>query len=354
MVKQAVRKHSMHLKKALAFAAIGGAFGIAAQPASASQIQTYVLDVSGQSSYGTYSVPSPVLDFFGPTGLAIPSNGLPTGGLPGVARLTTGASGVLVDSAAASGSGDSTFGSWSANGSSSANATYGKVGAEGSGTRLHIGDGNTVVGFEGFGIFTDSLTFNSASLNGTVGSTIFHFTIDGTVLSVGAVNTVGMVANYQQNSAPIYTLMAANLQPASPPYFVPSTGTGHDGFTIGASSISGIGVFDTNPLSLTYGTAFDFSFGLLAYAMPRDGSASSTFSSTALLTGIDVFDALGNPVNDFSILSESGTVYDASGVHLAPSVPEPNTLALLATGMICLFGRELVRRRKAGSLQPIA
>jgi hypothetical protein len=178
--------------------------------------------------------------------------------------------------------------------------------------------------------------------------------LSGEARAIGAVNTVGMVANYQQNSAPIYTLMAANLQPASPPYFVPSTGTGHDGFTIGASSISGIGVFDTNPLSLTYGTAFDFSFGLLAYAMPRDGSASSTFSSTALLTGIDVFDALGNPVNDFSILSESGTVYDASGVHLAPSVPEPNTLALLATGMICLFGRELVRRRKAGSLQPIA
>ena len=144
-----------------------------------------------------------------------------------------------------------------------------------------------------------------------------------------------------------------NIPGGSVPDLVPRSGAGHDGFTITPNSISGSGVFDTNPLNLTYGTAFDLTFGLLAYALPRDGSASSNFISTALLTGIDVFDSQGNKIDDFSILSGSGTRYDANGVHLA-AVPEPTTLAFLGTGAFGLFACRFLRRRKPGLLQPSA
>jgi hypothetical protein len=186
---------------------------------------------------------------------------------------------------------------------------YGKVGAQGSGTRDHIGDANTVVGYEGAGLFTDSFTINNSLLNGTDGSVVLHFTVDGGFSATGA-STVGVVANYRQNTGPTQTLMSAilqNIPGGSVPDLVPRSGAGHDGFTITPNSISGNGVFDTNPLNLTYGTAFDLTFGLFAYSMPRDGSASSNFISTALLTGIDVFDSQGNKIDDFSILSGSGT-----------------------------------------------
>jgi hypothetical protein len=337
----------------LVISLVGIVFGIGTPSGNAGQIQTYILDVSGQSAFSTYQYPPAVLAFFGTNGGSLPANGLPAGGLPGVDRLTTATSGVLVDAGSTTGSGNSTFGNWSAFGSSAANSTYGRVGAEGSGTRINSGDANTVVGFEGFGLFKENFTFKNSSLNGSQGSVVFHFTVDGAISLAGSTHSnAGVAVNYQQNAGPISTLMGAILQTDSgPPDVVPRSGPGHDGFSITASSISGSGVFDTSPLNLIYGTPFDLTFGLLAYALPRDGSASSNFNSTALLTGIDVYDSQGNQVHGFSILSGSGTRYDANGVHFA-AVPEPTTLVLLGTGAFCLLACRLLRGRKPGLPQP--
>ena len=333
----------------LVISLVGSVIGIGTPSVDAGLIQTYVLDVSGQSAFNTYQYPPAALGFFGPNGASIPANGLPAGGLPGIDRLTTATSGMLVDAGSATGSGTSTFGNWSAFGSSGASATYGSVGAEGSGTRINIGDANTVVGFEGFGLFKENFTFNNSSLNGSQGSVVFHFTVDGAISLAGSTHSnAGVVVNYQQNAGPIFTLMSAVLQPDSgPPDLVPRSGPGHDGFSITSSSISGSGVFDTNPLNITYGTAFDLTFGLLAFALPRDGSAGSNFNSGAVLSGIDVYDSQGNQIDGFSILSGSGTRYDANGVHFA-AVPEPTTLVLLGTGAFCLFACRLPRGRKPG------
>lgn len=341
----------MDSARALTLTLVGIALGIATPSARAQTIQTYILDVSGQDSYLTYRVPPPVLGFFGPKGLSIPDNGLPTGGLPGVVRLTTATSGVLTDAGSAAGSGNSSFGPWSASGSSKANATYGKVGAQGSGSRINIGDGSTVVGFEGFGVFTERFTIYSPSLNGSAGSVVFHFTVDGTITATNA-GTVGVAVEYQQNSAPIFSLMEAIRQGDGSTAFLPGSGLGHDGFSISSTSISGSGVFDTNRLDLTYGSGFDLKVGLLAYAMPRNGTASSDFGSTALLTGITAYDSRGNRIDDFSIGSGSGTLYDANGVHFAEvpvaAVPAPATFALFGAGAVSLFARRLLRRDKPG------
>jgi len=61
------------------------------------------------------------------------------------------------------------------------------------------------------------------------------------------------------------------------------------------------------------------------------GFSNTNFYDTAVLDGIQVTDAAGNPVNNFTILSESGQNYTANGV-----VPEPATLALLGVGLACL------------------
>jgi hypothetical protein len=55
------------------------------------------------------------------------------------------------------------------------------------------------------------------------------------------------------------------------------------------------------------------------------------FAETAILTGIEVFDASGNPVSDFTVSSQSGTRYPLSSP--VSGVPEAGTAALLSCGV---------------------
>jgi len=316
------------------------ALAMAAISASAAQVETLVVDVAAQSGFPTYRAPQLVVDFFGGNGVGLPFNGLPVGGLPGVERLKTSPSAPLLDSAAASGSDNSSFGIWSASGSSTANAEFGKVGAAGSGTMASSGDANTVVGFEAAALFTESMTVADALRNGQPGSAVLHFSIDGSIAVSGG--SAAFFANYQKDSGPVFTLMTASIQ-AGTPTFSPSTGSGAAGYVVTPTSISGSGVFETVPLDLVFGTPFDLTFGVFAYAIPRAGSASSSFASTALLTGIDIFDAAGSRVEDFSIVSGSGTRYGPQGVQIA-AIPEPTTAALLATGLAGMFAAWRRRR----------
>jgi hypothetical protein len=85
---------------------------------------------------------------------------------------------------------------------------------------------------------------------------------------------------------------------------------------------------------------------IFADAIPRAGSASSSFASTAVLTGIDIFDAAGRQIEDFSIVSGSGTLYGPRGVQIA-AIPEPTTTGLLVTGLAGMFAarrRQRIRR----------
>ena len=132
---------------------------------------------------------------------------------------------------------NSSLGPWSASGSSKTNATYGKVGAQGSGSRINIGDGSTVVGFEGFGVFAERFTVYSPSHNGGAGSVVFHFTMDGTITATNA-STVGVAVEYQQNSSPVFSLMEAIRQGDGSTAFIPGSGQGHDGFSISSTTIS--------------------------------------------------------------------------------------------------------------------
>jgi hypothetical protein len=72
----------------------------------------------------------------------------------------------------------------------------------------------------------------------------------------------------------------------------------------------------------------------------EQADASANFFDTAQLTGIQVFDADGNPIPDFTIQADSGTQYPLG-------VPEPDTITLLGIGGLVVGGLTVIRRRRA-------
>lgn len=111
-----------------------------------------------------------------------------------------------------------------------------------------------------------------------------------------------------------------------------ATGTGAPltGFSFAPGAFSGAAEVESFALPITWRTPFDVKMGLLVGAIPASaGTANVDFSQGATLNGIDLF-ANGVPVHDFSIVSESGTAYDANGV------PEPGRGPMLAVGLLAI------------------
>jgi hypothetical protein len=79
----------------------------------------------------------------------------------------------------------------------------------------------------------------------------------------------------------------------------------------------------------TVGTNLTFSCSapvVTAACLGWTGEGDVDFAHTVVLDGIHLFDDSGNPIQDFTISSQSGTKYTSSGV-----VPEPDSLLLIAT-----------------------
>ncbi len=97
-------------------------------------------------------------------------------------------------------------------------------------------------------------------------------------------------------------------------------------------------LFELNP-NLEHGLQTNFLAGFQVdtkgLADGTDVSGAGNFGSTVTLTSIEMFDANGNAFYDFTVLSDSGTIYPTA------AVPEPATLAALGLGIATL-----VRRRK--------
>jgi hypothetical protein len=298
---------------------------------AAANLETFVMAVGGESTYFTFGAPAPVGNFFAGGGVFIPSNpaGLAASNVAGGYEQKDTANNPLVDSTSINVSYPGGFtGTETFSGSTAGTANYGSAGAEAHGVFSGWGDNVSVAGTEAYGLSTDSYAFSSPSVPaGTQGYVNFHFTVDGNPSSTGTAGTAEVQVSYQQDSGPLYSLMQASVDPRFAPAFSPSSGPGHDGFTISPTSISGSGVFDADNLTFIWGSSFDLKLGLLAFVLPeRDNTADVNFNSTAQLTGIDAFAFLptgqgGNSwqqVASFSVTSGSGTFYDAAGVHLLP------------------------------------
>jgi hypothetical protein len=102
------------------------------------------------------------------------------------------------------------------------------------------------------------------------------------------------------------------------------------------------------------GVAFDV--GLMVSTDLLNGASSVDPSPGLALNGIELFDANGNPISDFSLTSGSGGVYGADGLISEPisSAPEPAMAWVLASGLLLVVVTSRIRQRqspKAGSVQ---
>jgi hypothetical protein len=122
-----------------------------------------------------------------------------------------------------------------------------------------------------------------------------------------------------------------------------TTGSIYGGGTYAMFADGGLPFYFGLPLQLTTlsivsaGAGFDRNNPPPTFA----GVASADFFHTAILTGIEAFDAFGNRIANITLSSESGTIYPLS---IAAAVPEPQTYAMLLAGLLMLGF--LVRQRR--------
>ena len=109
-------------------------------------------------------------------------------------------------------------------------------------------------------------------------------------------------------------------------------------------------------LPVTPGMGVTFDTGLMVSTDLLNGASSVDPAPGMTLTGIELFDANGNPITDFSLTSGSGAVYGADGLLSEPTsaTPEPAMAWLLASGLLLVFVAARIRQRqspKAGAIQ---
>jgi hypothetical protein len=336
--------------KGAALTAVAATVASFSSAASAVMIETYTQVVGGQSACSTFVVAPPVLARFGATGSGLPLGGLAACGVPGSFILVTTTVGPVIDTTSLGPTAiTSSFGSGTFQGSASAVANYGSIGAQGIASLTGPTDAFTLSGADAYGRFSDAFSFGANAFHplGSIGFAQFEFTVDGalTFNSLGGPSAgQGRVElSYQQDANPIFTIFTANAGAGGTLASIATSGVSNFVTSVipGISeSVSGNATVDTFLLPFLYGTPFDFDLGLFVSAGPRARSAiDASFLTTALLSGISVFDSSGAHVDDFSITSGSGTIYDASGVHLISTpgpvpVPEPMMLSLFAVGLL--------------------
>ena len=281
-------------------------------------------------SCATFGQATPALSFFINASVAVPTDGLAPCGIAGSYRTTTAATAGPISDTLSLNTSFNTISDPPGNtfvGSASANAQSGSVGAEAHGTFTGPFNGLIVEGTTSYGIFNESLTASSPNVTlNSPGTVRLTFTVNGNLSGRGT----DVEFNYSLDSGPSIILMRAQQgSPGSVPFAITGTGAPLTGFTAAIDSFSGSGAIDTFDMPFTWGSAFDLKFGVLAVAQPAANTADVDFFSTATLTGIQLF-SNGQPVTNFTLVSGSGTPYDANGVH---PVPEPSISASLAVGL---------------------
>ncbi len=244
-------------------------------------------------------------------------------------------------------------------GSSTGRAGFGNLGVSANASYGGTSDSSVVSGSQAFGMQTEPMNFGGATGTGIYRPT---FTIDGSLFGVGRTDSelafsygIGTEPNYLAfrivNSRGALSFYGPNGYETSFPGFS-VTGSAGTGYTVSGST-----TFTLN-IPIDFGATADITYALWAASLPLSSAGLLTASSgdveflnTVRLTGIQVLDSRGLPVDAFTITSGSGTKYDRNGVVAAidpggpNNVPEPGTLplaalAVLAAGWIRSRGRQ--------------
>ena len=102
--------------------------------------------------------------------------------------------------------------------------------------------------------------------------------------------------------------------------------------------------FQSSELPVDFDVPTTFAFGLLTAVQANDSQTVDSDPPNISLSGIQVYDAAGEMISDFSIQSGSGAVYGADGIQSEPAnTPEPATFLLAGLGLVAVGG---MRRRR--------
>ncbi|WP_457424397.1 PEP-CTERM sorting domain-containing protein [Roseateles sp. P5_E7] len=323
---------------------------------AASQLDVYALTVGGNSQFGANGNPFGCSTFAPDSGaalfgrtfqLALPTDGAICG-VGGVLRSATAAGGSVQVAAPLAVSWGLPTDPRTLTGNAQARAGYGNLGVQAVANYGGTSDNGTVAGAQAGARQIESLTVGGGSGNGIYRQT---FTIDGSLFNVGrsdseiefgySYGTIPMRMAFRitsQRGGVVGMYADGSFQPSLPGMTV--TGDLGTGFTVAGSTTFS---FD---IPIVFGVAQDVGLSLWAAILPSSSAGQLTasagdasFFSTAKLTGIQVFDSGGQAVNNFTVISGSGTLYGPGGVV---AVPEPSVALLFCAGLLCLGG---LRRR---------
>jgi hypothetical protein len=222
--------------------------------------------------------------------------------------------------------------SGSFDGTSSSQANYGSLSAAAHGNISGGTPGSPVALFDsqGASFFNDTLTATSPFLaNGSAAYVQYLFAVSGNLSALGAPgpslfgSTWGQVS-LTMNNGPVFGVVTAAVNRGG-------LGTVNSalpaGWSTSTGALSGSSTFNSALMPVTVGTPWQLRVGLLGWAY---GTADTSFFNASLI-GIQLFDSQQQPVQQFSLTSESGIQY----------VPEPSTALLLSAGIVGLAVRRL-------------
>jgi hypothetical protein len=94
-----------------------------------------------------------------------------------------------------------------------------------------------------------------------------------------------------------------------------------------------------------------FDVGLMLSTDLLNGASSVDPSPGMTLSGIELFDANGNRISNFSLTSGSGALYGANGLLGEPTsaTPEPGMLWVLASGFLLVIVAARIRQRQSAN-----
>jgi hypothetical protein len=334
-------------------AAIGLASALVG-PAEAATI-VHALTISGQASGGggpfgcATSGPLPSTNFHG-GGVPVPAEGHAACNLKGGVQDASKASGLSIAHSTVTNPLNGGVNTASAD----AKADEGVLGAQASEsyTSSYV-DSRTYLYSEAGAIWSDPLDYSG--LGSGMAYMRWRFDIDGLMSVTGSGDALTRL-RYQVGAEPIYTAFVAELgRSFSTPRVISGvTGATLGGFTVAPNSISGADSVFTFFHLVDLDNLIDFKAGLYTAAYSGANSAVvNDFFNTAKLSGIELFDLRGNPL-DVSFIGASGTFYDETGAHRATAVPEPSLWALMIlgfglVGLMARHPRRNLRPRRAAA-----
>ncbi len=328
---------------------LAGVLAGAAAQADPVQLQAYTGAVGGSNECPGGGPPA-VTHFFstlGNFGLGAGGNGISDCGLTGsvsnVVNAGAGAppavSGTNLPAANYLGSGLGTY-----SGAASATANFGSlsVSADGSLTGPEPANGYA----ESIGL---AIADNTIDIPSGTGFMELQYTLNGGLsqsasdLASGSMEAQVQIGSVTQQI--FYGLIAGNVAGA-----FGANGVGVPGCVTGAGNFECTNaLISTTMLPVTPGMDVTFDVGLMVSTALANGASSVDPSPGMTLSGIELFDANGNPISDFSLTSGSGAVYGADGLVSEPltSTPEPAMTWLLGAGIFLVIAGARARQRRS-------